>query len=295
MTSTAAMRTRIQRLRRDVLASRRSRTDLVVSSPVGLLTASLAATGGAPDPWQREVLASPSHRLLVIAARQSGKSACIAAHVLYAAATRPDSLSLLISASEKQAKELLAKVGRMVVFLGPAGAGAQVSQTEVRLANGARVVVLAASSNAVRGWTVDGWLVLDEAAFIPESVWHASVPSVVAHGGSIMLASSAGRTGTWCHQIHSRPDVFTEWTRWTVRAEDIDRYDKAHLDAERRRLPADLYAAEYESVFSNASLAGAVFEKALIDRSVAAGRARAASGASNPFDMSDLLAPRRPS
>jgi hypothetical protein len=278
----------VVRLRKAV-QSRRAAVEVPPPSSAGeLLWRTLAAGGRQPDPWQTAVADSDSKRQIVIAARQSGKSTVLASRVLHAAATHPDSMSLLISASERQAKELLAKFTSSLLWVGPAGLGAHSSQSEVRLGNGSRIVVLASSSNAVRGWTVTehGFLCVDECAFTPRETWEAVVPVVVAHGGGIILTSSAGAVGSWPHEIHSRPDVFPQWERHTVSAWDIQRYDKQFLADEERRLPPDVFAAEYEGAWRNA-ITDAVIESMLIDRAVKAGEEHADEYAA--WDFSDMF------
>ncbi|WP_405750017.1 terminase family protein [Streptomyces sp. NBC_00012] len=255
----------------------------VRASPVGLLTVALQAVGAQPDPWQRRVLASRSRRLIVIAARQSGKGSVSAARALHLAVTRPGSLTLIVSASERQARIVLDRMREMLPFLGEDAAGAGDTQRDIRLANGSQIVVLPESSSSLRGWTCDALLV-DEAAYVSEASWHAIVPTTVARGASILVCTSAGTVDTWCHQIYSRPDLFPEWERHTVRAADISRYDKEFLEQEQRRLPPAVFASEYESVFAAGGDAAA-FEPLLIERAFEAGRETTA----NPWDMTDLF------
>jgi hypothetical protein len=70
--------------------------------------------GFTPDPWQGSLLRSASQRLLLNCSRQAGKSTTTAIVALHTALFRPNSLTLLVSPSLRQSRELFAKV---VAFL----------------------------------------------------------------------------------------------------------------------------------------------------------------------------------
>lgn len=244
-------------------------------SPLDLLTLSLAPFGGAPDPWQETVVSSPADRMILVAARQSGKSQALAARVLSAAAGMPGTTSILISASERQAAELLSKLTAALVWLGPAGAGAVATASQIKLGNGSRVITLASTSNAVRGYTCTRWdsatctggiLALDECAFIDQRTVDAVFPLVVANRGAIMLTTTADAVGSWAYDIHTNEGAFPQWERHTVTAWDIGRYDRAYLASEKARLTAERFGAEYECRWRVGS-GSSVFEAAHLQRS----------------------------
>src|SRR5262245_53788180 len=67
----------------------------------------LQAQGLAPDPWQRDVLASSSRYVLLNCSRGAGKSRVTSALALHTALFAPGSLVLLVSRSQRQSIELL--------------------------------------------------------------------------------------------------------------------------------------------------------------------------------------------
>lgn len=260
---------------------------LVAASPAGLLTVSLAATGCRPDPWQLEALSCPAHRMAIIAARQVGKGSVAAALALHTAAYIPDRLVLVVSASERQAKIVLARIRGMLPFLGPAAARAEDTQTEIRLRNGSRIIVLPASSTSLRGWTAH-LLILDEGAYVPRSSFEAVVPTVAATGGAILCLSSAGAPAGWLYEIVSEEAAYPEWERRRVRAVDVPRIDPAFLDAERRRLPKAVFAREYEAEFTGS-------EDGLFDPYAVAGAFSPDATRPDDLDLTDvLLGPENP-
>ncbi len=62
------------------------------------------------DDWQREFLTSDSLRVLLNCSRQSGKSTMAAVAALHTALYHPGALVLCLAPSERQSKELFAKV-----------------------------------------------------------------------------------------------------------------------------------------------------------------------------------------
>src|SRR5437868_253966 len=87
--------------------------------PMGLANALAAAldpcilsvqAGLVPDPWQARLLRSQAPRILLNAARQSGKSTTTATLALHTALYQPGALVLLLSPSLRQSIELFKKV-----------------------------------------------------------------------------------------------------------------------------------------------------------------------------------------
>lgn len=223
----------------------------VQASPAGLLTAALLASGSRPDPWQLSVLASPAHRLAVVAARQVGKGSVAAARALHLAAFTPGVLVLVVSASERQARIVLDRIRAMLAHVGAAAAGAEDTQTEIRFRNDSKIIVLPASSTSLRGWTAH-LLLVDEAAYVPRVSWEAIVPTTAATGGEIWCLTSAGSPSGWLYEIVTDTDVFPDWDRHLITAHDVPRIRADFLAAERRRLPRAVFQREYECEFTGA-------------------------------------------
>jgi hypothetical protein len=234
------------------VADRESLAALAVqSSPAGLLSVALGAVGCCPDPWQLTALSSTSRRLVIVAARQVGKGSVAAARALHLAAFTPEALVLIVSATERQARIVLARIRGMLPYVGTAAAGAEDTQTEVRFRNGSRIIVLPASSTSLRGWTAH-LLLVDEGAYVPRSSWEAVVPTTAATGGAIVCLTSAGSPAGWLYEIVSDEDTYPEWERHLITAWDVPRIDRAFLEGEQRRLPRAVFEREYECKFTGA-------------------------------------------
>jgi phage terminase large subunit GpA-like protein len=135
----------------------------------------LTRAGYHVDPWQLLVvrlLGRPrrpneaSRRVIVTTARQVGKTLTISGAVTARLVLDPGVLVVVVSASEKQAAEVNRHVRRLLAWvLVDVGDVTSEPQTSIELSNGSRLVVVAASSSAVRGWSA-GLLVIDEAAYV---------------------------------------------------------------------------------------------------------------------------------
>ena len=95
-------------------------------------------------------------------ARQVGKTTAaswaIAHHMLF----MPAGLSVVACPSLRQSAEALRRVRDVLI-----GVGAEFKTDNVytlELKNGSRVLALPSSEDSIRGLTVDGWIVADEAA-----------------------------------------------------------------------------------------------------------------------------------
>ena len=87
---------------------------------------------------------------------------------------KPGSLSVVACPAQRQSAELLRKVRDFVLK-----AGAKLISDNVyglELANGSRVLALPGSEELIRGLTVDGWIVVDEAAYVLDEMIAALRP-----------------------------------------------------------------------------------------------------------------------
>ena len=131
--------------------------------------------GMTPRPWQETFLARHAGAsILVLTARQVGKTTAAACAMAHTALFKPGSLSVVACPAQRQSAEAIRKVKRMVLK-----AGATLTTDNVygiELENGSRVLALPGSDDSIRGLTVDGWIVADEAAFLTDELIAALRP-----------------------------------------------------------------------------------------------------------------------
>ena len=204
------------------------------------------AFGNEPMAHQYEYLRE-TRPVIVLKGRQTGFSQGAAALAIHRALYWPGSLSAIVSPSQRQSAEVAMRAKNGLIDLGERLV--QDSTTTLRLRNGSRVLSLPGSSRSVRGWSIDGVLVLDEAAFLDEETF-AVARATTATGGRIVVQSTpAGEGGTF-HALWQ--DTPPGWARFRVPTADADTVSAQFLDQERRALPPDLYAQEYECAFGRA-------------------------------------------
>ena len=219
-----------------------------------------------PDPWQERLLRSDSPRVLLNCSRQSGKSTMSGVIALHRALYFPGSLVLCLAPSERQSKELFAKVSDAYRRVRGTPAPASDRKLGMQLPNGSRIEALPGSEKTVRGFSGAALLIVDEAARIDDELYYAVRPMLAVSGGSlVMLTTPYGKRGVF----------FEEWTggrgwdRYEVPADECPRITPGFLEEERATLPARVYRQEYccsfeeteDQVFSYEEIEGAMSDE----------------------------------
>lgn len=203
--------------------------------------------GITPDPWQADVLRSPSNRLLLNCSRQSGKSTTTAILGLHEALFRPDSLILLLSPSLRQSSELFRTVARCYGATGATVPSTAETALRLELTNGSRIISLPASEATVRGFAGVRTLIIDEAARVDDDLFHAVVPMLATTAGRIVgLSTPFGKRGWWADAWLKGGD---RWERYDVPASRCPRISPAFLAEQREAMGAFWFQQEFECRF----------------------------------------------
>ena len=141
-------------------------------------------------PHQLDAARSPARIRVLRAGRQVGKSRLLAILALWEAFRAADRHVLLLSASDDNAKDLLAEVADLATAPLLAGSVVDEQASKLVLDNGSWIRSIPASPKQARGKSID-LLVIDEAAFVSEEVWRAAKYSQAARPGSRLLLSSS--------------------------------------------------------------------------------------------------------
>jgi len=114
-------------------------------------------------PWQDDFLrVQRGASILVLTARQIGKTTTAAWAIAHTMLFYPDSLSVIACPAQRQSGEAVRRVREILLKV---GAQFKIENTyTLELQNRARVLALPGDDETVRGLTVDGWIVADEAA-----------------------------------------------------------------------------------------------------------------------------------
>ena len=200
--------------------------------------------GVEPAEWQKNFLRSPrGASIIVLTARQVGKTTtagwAIAHFMLFSAG----GLSVIVCPSQRQSAEAVRRVKEYLLK-----AGAKLKTDNVyglELENGSRVLALPGADDSIRGLTVNGWIIADEAARLSTDLIAAVRP---------MRARCPEARFAMLSTAYSRTDPF--WTAWEsedegliklkVTAEEPDcPLSEEHLAPERRGLSEADFKREY--------------------------------------------------
>lgn len=222
----------------------------------------MQTAGFTPDPWQYQLLRSTSRRLLVNVSRQSGKSLSTAAIALHGALFDPGSLSLLVSASQRQANELFRKTLAFYEALGRPVDATEDNARTLALANGSRIVSLPGNPDTIRGFSAPRLVVIDESAQVPDEMFIALSPMLaVGRGRTIELSTPYGRRG---HFFEAWTSAGDDWEKIALKATENPRMDPAFLEQERRILGPRWFSQEYLCEFCDTL--DQIFSGDVIDR-----------------------------
>ncbi len=163
------------------------------------------------DPWwaQRMVMRSPAPKVVVVAARQTGKTTVAARIVVRTMCQRPRSTSCLLMPTKKSTVGPLKQLrAALESALGPEdGLWCWRAQDAFfRLWNGAELYVRTCEAEAkegvpVRGFTCDGILWVDEAAYVPRTSWDAARGTLLAVRDPRCLVTGTPCGKTWLYDL----------------------------------------------------------------------------------------------
>ncbi|MBN9662723.1 MAG: terminase family protein [Acidobacteria bacterium] len=196
-----------------------------------------------PDPAQAAVLDTPARRVLLCCTRQWGKSTVTVLMALYHAFNAPETLTLCVSPSLRQSRIFLQKAARFLRRAGVPYTRDPRDPLSLLLPNGSALIGLPAREANIRGFDNVSFLILDEAAKIPDKVYAAIRPTrAISDGRLWILSTPAGQSGFFFREWH---DPSAGWARFTVKATACPRISPDFLAAERRALGEHDFAQEY--------------------------------------------------
>jgi hypothetical protein len=199
--------------------------------------------GVEPTPWQAEYLRAPrGASILVLTARQVGKTTVAAWAIAHFMLFTPGGLSVVACPAQNQSAEAVRKVREILVRV-----GAELTVNNVyglELKNGSRVKALPGSDDSIRGLTVDGWIIADEAARLNHDLISALRPMRTrTQARFAMLSTAWSRTDPFWTAWSDDDDP--SWLRLKATAEVPGLFPPAYLEQERRGLGEHVFNREY--------------------------------------------------
>ncbi len=193
----------------------------------------IEALGFNPDPWQTRVLRGGYKRLLLLCARQTGKSTVAAILALHTALyAPPPALVLLVSPSLRQSAELFRKVRGFLDVMPAHPRLVEDNKLSLQFVTGGRVVSLPGAEKTARGFSAATLILEDEASRVPDEFNMAIRPMLAVGGGSLVLMSTPFGARGHFHDAYVNGNE--EWKRVKVTGHDCPRITPEFLEEERR-------------------------------------------------------------
>lgn len=198
--------------------------------------------GVTPTPWQETFLRAPRRAsILGLTARQVGKTTTAAWAVAHTMLYSPGSLSVIGCPAQRQSAEAVRRVRDVLVK-----AGAKLKSDNVyglELTNGSRVLALPSSDDSIRGLTVDGWIVADEAARLSDDLIAALRPMRARTQARFAMLSTAWSYTDpfWTAWASDDPS----WIRLKATADQPALFPAKFLEEERAALGENRFKREY--------------------------------------------------
>lgn len=190
-------------------------------------------------PYQHRAVCRPDRFTWNNWSRQTGKSFTFTLRRLIRGLHRRRN-QILLSAGERQARELMLKVRQHCFLLAvacelrgaPFAAGMSLRRTEARLPNNVRIIALPANPMTARGFTAD--VFLDEFAMHHDdrAIWAALLPALLRGNGELDIASTPRGRGNVFHRLADNPRfVHTTLTLPQAIAQGLEADEAAIRDA----------------------------------------------------------------
>ncbi|MBL8234220.1 MAG: terminase family protein [Bryobacterales bacterium] len=217
-----------------------------------------------PSAIQEKLLSDPSRRIILNCTRQWGKSTIAAIKALHHAVTRPGSLTCIASPSARQSAELKRKIVVFAQMLGIPVKGDGTNEISIQLPNGSRIIGFPGKESTIRGFSSVSLLIVDEAAYVNDEIYHAVRPMLAAvPDAQVWLMSTPNaRKGFFFEAWLAAED----WSQYIVPAYECSHLTSKYLDEERARLPERVFRREYLCEFTESD--DAIFASDLLYRAL---------------------------
>ena len=201
------------------------------------------ALGVEPAPWQLDFLRAPlGASIIALTARQVGKTTTaswvIAHHMLFA----PGGLNVIACPVIRQSAEAVRRVHDILIKVGAEFRTDNVYALELK--NRSRVLALPGNDDSIRGLTVDGWIVADEAARLSDEMIAALGPMRARRPKArfAMLSTALRRTDPfWTTWENDDPS----WLRLKATADQVNFFSEEFLKQQLGLMGEHKFNREY--------------------------------------------------
>lgn len=172
--------------------------------------------GFTPYKWQRDILRSVHKRKSINGARQAGKSTIVSAKPCHIAKYYPESVSLIVAATEYQAWLDMEKIKNFIARDRTYPEIKRDNDRLIMLGNGSWIMVVPATEKAARGPSAPSLILLDEASRIEDIVYKSGIIPMLTENPEcelINISTPNGKQGFFFKSFNN-----PKWERYEVRA-----------------------------------------------------------------------------
>jgi hypothetical protein len=199
--------------------------------------------GVEPAEWQQQFLRAPlGSSIIALTARQVGKTTAATWAIAHYMLFTPGGLSVIACPAQRQSKEAVRRVRDILIHLKAELKSDNIYELELK--NGSRVLALPSTDDSIRGLTVDGWIVADEAARLSDDLISALRPMRARRPKArlAMLSTAWSRTDPfWTAWASDDPS----WMRLKATADIPELFSAEFLERERLALGENGFKREY--------------------------------------------------
>ena len=199
--------------------------------------------GVEPMPWQEQFLRAPQGAsIIALTARQVGKTTAAAWAIAHYMVFQPGGLSVIAATAQYQSAEAVRRVRDILIKVGVELKSDNVHKLELK--NGSRVLALPGSDDSIRGLTVDGWIIADEAARLDDDLIGALRPMRARRPKArfAMLSTAWSRSDPFWN-VWAGDDP--SWLRLKATVETVTCFSEQYLAQERRAHGENGFNREY--------------------------------------------------
>lgn len=175
----------------------------------------IRSLGFMPFEWQDRLLESEAKRVIILAARQSGKSTIVSSLPCHLAKYRPGALCIVIAPTEKQAREDMLKIRQFMQLDKTYPKIKRASDDMLFLENRSRIIVVPATEAGARGYSKPDLVLIDEASRVDDEVYNSGITAMFTgnpEGRLILLSTPHGKQGFF-------------FQRWVMTGDGWERYE----------------------------------------------------------------------
>jgi hypothetical protein len=206
-----------------------------------------------------------SKRSITKSARQSGKTTCIAAYLLWYAMFNENKTILCVSKDSNAAKEIIERIQKMYLdvpdYIKCGVADEDWNKHTAKFDNGSKIISVATTENAGRGLSIS-LLFCDELSFvrpnIQQAFW-ASIQPTLATGGKCIIASTPnGDTDLYASICRGAELGTNDFDYMFIPWDAVPGRDNKFKEEQIRLIGERMWKQEYECQFITAS--GTLFD-----------------------------------